>query len=297
MEHFEARAASNGVDVSPGDVVRRHVSGSPAITSDTIQLIRQEPYEYRYKAPRHLLIMSERQERHDGETLIEGLPKSGLHLMNNKLTFVPAGLAFHGWQVPRTLSRYTYFYLDPDRLKLDPDLNLTKTEFKPRLFFYDHDLWVTLQKLRAHLESPGRADPGYTEALSIVLAYELLRLDNGVAPAQRNARGGLAGWQKKKIADYIEENIAHDLLLSQLAEVAGLSPFHFARAFKESFGLPPLHYVASRRIERAKVLLAQPDLSVTEIAFRLGFGDTSAFSAAFRKRTGTTATAFRRILQ
>ena len=296
MDHFEARVASNGVDVSP-DVVRRHVGSSVAVTSDTIQVVRQEPYQYRYKGPRHLLIMSERQERDDGETQVEGLPKSSLHVMNRKLTFVPAGLEFHGWQVPRTLSRYTYFYLDPHGLGLDPALRFAETEFKPRLFFSDQDLWGTLQKLRAQLEEPGRADRGYAEALSVVLAHELLRLNNGAAPPRQSARGGLAGWQKKRIAEYIEENLADDLLLSALAKVAGLSPFHFARAFKESFGLPPYRYVTSRRIEMAKVLLAQPDLPVTHIGHRLGFSDTSSFSAAFRKHTGTTASSYRRTLE
>ena len=297
MDDVEAPVASNGVDVSPPDVVRRYTAGGVGIRSDTIQVIRREPYEYRYKGPCHLLIMSERQERDDGETLVEGLAKSNLRVMNQKLTLVPAGYEFSGWQAPRTLSRYTYFYLDPHGIGLDPDLRFTGTELKPRLFFFDQDLWATLQKLRRQLEGRGRMDRAYVEALSIVLAHEVLRLDNGVAPAREDARGGLAGWQKKKVVEYIEENLADDLVLAQLAKVAGLSPFHFARAFKESLGLPPRRYVTSRRIEKAKALLAQPDRSVTQVGAQLGFGDTSSFSTAFRQHTGTTPTAYRRILE
>jgi AraC family transcriptional regulator len=73
-----------------------------------------------------------------------------------------------------------------------------------------------------------------------------------------------------------------------LANVAGLSAFHFSRAFKESFGLPPHRYLTSRRMDRAKELLSQADISVTEIGLELGFSNTSSFSAAFHKHTGTT---------
>jgi AraC family transcriptional regulator len=297
MGEFDPDVTSSRVEISRSDVVRRHVASWSGIKADSIQVIRREPYEYRYKAPCHMLIMSERQERDDGETVIEGLPKSSLRLMNQKLTFVPAGHEFYGWQVPRTLSRYTYFYFDPHHLQADQDLRSGETEIMPRLFFFDRDLWQTSQKLKAQAENPDGAYRGYAEALGLVLAHEMLRVNNGVAPAVPSARGGLAGWQSKKVAEYIEAYLADDLSLSKLAEVAGLSPFHFARAFKESIGLPPLHYVSSRRIERAKELLAQPDLSVTQIGAQLGFADSSSFSASFRKHTGATPSAYRRGLE
>jgi AraC family transcriptional regulator len=82
-----------------------------------------------------------------------------------------------------------------------------------------------------------------------------------------------------------------------LAETAGLSPFHFSRAFKESFGLPPHRYLSSRRIDKAKDLLARPNLSVTEIGAQLGFSETSSFSTAFLRHTGTTPTAYRRSIE
>jgi AraC family transcriptional regulator len=84
--------------------------------------------------------------------------------------------------------------------------------------------------------------------------------------------------------------------LAKLAGLARLSPFHFARAFKQSFELPPHRYLTLRRIERAKELLRQPDLSVTRIGLNVGFSDTSSFSAAFRRETGVTPTDFRRVL-
>jgi AraC family transcriptional regulator len=81
-----------------------------------------------------------------------------------------------------------------------------------------------------------------------------------------------------------------------LARLAQLSPFHFSRAFKESFGTPPYRYLTSRRIDRAKVLLAERKLSVTEIGLDVGFSETSSFTSAFRKLTGETPTEYRRSL-
>lgn len=67
---------------------------------------------------------------------------------------------------------------------------------------------------------------------------------------------GLASWQQKRVAAYIEERVADDIPLATLAELARLSPYHFCRSFKHSFGMPPRRYHASRRIERTKQLLA-----------------------------------------
>ena len=82
--------------------------------------------------------MSERTERDEGETLVEVLPKSSLHQFNQKLTLVAAGHEFSGWQVPRALTRATYFYIDPHRLLADPRLRFAEIELRPRLFFSEH---------------------------------------------------------------------------------------------------------------------------------------------------------------
>ena len=105
-------------------------------------------------------------------------------------------------------------------------------------------------------------------------------------------RGGLAGWQKRVIACYVEEHLAEHIPLAALAGLARLSTFHFCRAFKQSFSMPPHLYHTMQRIERAKILLAKPSPFVTDIASDLGFSQTSAFSAAFRRATGQTPTAY-----
>jgi AraC family transcriptional regulator len=213
------------------------------------------------------------------------------------LSFVPSGHRLSGWQKPRVLTRVTYFYIDPDGPLLDPALRFAETEFKPRLFFQDAELWAIAAKLKAQAEQPAPGQRQYAEALSILLAHELLRLnaDGATGPAKdpEPVRGGLAAWQKARVTDFVEQHLAESVLLSQLAEVARLSPFHFSRVFKQSFGLPPLRYVTSRRIERAKTLLAG-EHSITQVGLAVGFGETSSFTTAFRRHTGVTPTVFRR---
>jgi AraC family transcriptional regulator len=96
------------------------------------------------------------------------------------------------------------------------------------------------------------------------------------------------------VAQYIEAHLSEDISLATLADVARLSPYHFVRTFKQSFGLPPHRYVSSMRIQQAKSLLADPAMSVTQIGLNLGFSETSSFTTTFRKHTGLTPTAYRR---
>lgn len=109
-------------------------------------------------------------------------------------------------------------------------------------------------------------------------------------------RGGLASWQERAVTSYIEEHLAEPISLATLAQLVRLSPFYFCRAFKQSFGMPPHRYHSGRRIELAKTLLAKPSSSVTHVGMALGFRETSSFTAAFRKMTGLTPTAYRRSL-
>lgn len=74
----------------------------------------------------------------------------------------------------------------------------------------------------------------------------------------------------------------------RLARVSGASEAHFARSFKQAFGLPPHRYLLTRRLERAKALLRDSDLSVTEIAFQTGWGSLGTFGRVFRDVTGET---------
>jgi AraC family transcriptional regulator len=284
------------VEISPPDIVRRRLANWGAIQADTVTVTRRETFEYGFRARRHLLIAYERAERDDGETLIEGLPKSTLREFNCKLSFVPAGHRFYGWQTPRVLTRVTYFYIDLQDPLFDLESGITCPTISPRLFFYDQAVWNTALKLKAEIGNSDPTSPQYAKALSLVLIHELIRLEqtSSAAAGGRPRRGGLPAWQQKRVSEFIEEHLAESLSLTTLADLADLSLYHFARAFKQSFGTPPHRYHMTRRMDRARSLLQRPTLSVTQIGLQLGFRETGSFTSAFRKFTGLTPTEYRR---
>ncbi|WJR77233.1 AraC family transcriptional regulator [Bradyrhizobium sp. NP1] len=282
------------VEISPANIARRRLANWGAIQGERVNVTRRETFEYGFQAPRHLLIAHERGEREDGETLIEGLPRSTLREFNCKLSFVPAGHKFFGWQTPRVLTRVTYFYIDLQDRLFDLESGGARPTIGPRLFFFDQAVWDTALKLKAEV---GNSDPGsrqYAEALGVVLVHELIRLERATTATARLIRGGLPVWQQKRVIEFIEEHLTEDISLAALAELAGLSLYHFARAFTQSFGVPPHHYHMARRIGRARNLLQAPTLSVTQIGVQVGFRETSSFTRAFRRFTGLTPTEYRR---
>lgn len=285
------------VAYSPAEIVRRHYETWPGLKVETVEVTRRTSFEYRFRAPCHLLIAAELGEREDGETLLEGLPRSNLRVFTHKLTFVPAGHDFRGSQKPRALARAINIYIDPQGPFTDPGLRFSEMEFKPRLFFHDPNLWETALKLKIQVESPNLMHRQYGEALGILLAHDLVRINGNADPLSAPAdRGGLAGWQRRRLAEYIEEHVADDIPLAALAQLVQLSRYHFCRSFSRSFGMPPRKYHATRRIERAKQLLAGRELSITAIALAVGFSETSTFTAAFHRLTGQAPSRYRREL-
>jgi AraC family transcriptional regulator len=115
---------------------------------------------------------------------------------------------------------------------------------------------------------------------------------DGEAP--RGPRGGLCGRKLGAVLEYIHRNLNSALTLRELAAVAHLSPYHFARLFKVSTGLPPRRYVIARRVDRAKRLLrGGDDLSLAQVAARSGFWDQGHFTRHFKRLVGVTPKQFR----
>jgi AraC family transcriptional regulator len=295
-DHDTPRVIHPAVNISPSHLVGRRALTRQGVTAEIVRAKSLDRIESRFRAPMHLLVVCERSVRREGDTFVEGLPRSTLRDLSRKLTFVPAGHEYHEWQDPRIPMRLAYFYLDPARLPIQDDPAATETPLAPRLFFEDEALSCTAHKLLTLVESPEPNNQPYFEALAVVLAHELVRANGGRPCAKSPARGGLAPWQQRIVVDYIEENVAEQIPLAILAGLVRLSPHYFCRSFKQSFHVPPHRYHSGRRIEHAKMLLARPTCSVTEIGLALGFSTTSSFTSAFRKATGRTPTEYRRNL-
>jgi transcriptional regulator of acetoin/glycerol metabolism len=110
-------------------------------------------------------------------------------------------------------------------------------------------------------------------------------------------RGGLPPVALRRVQEYIESHLAERLSVERLAAVAGLSTFHFARAFKQSQGTTPHDYLLDRRIARAQALLDETNTSLSQIALVSGFADQSHLARHFRRRVGVAPSWYRRLQQ
>jgi AraC-like DNA-binding protein len=281
------------VNFRPPGIFRRQIAAWRGLGGELTHALRREPFEVEYNGAWHLLIAYESAQRMDGETVIDGLPRSTLRDISRKFVFVPAGLGFREWQEPRSLMSAIYLHLDPDTALIRDEERSRSPGCAPRLFFESTALWQTALKLKGLIETGPTASPLYAEALAAVLLHEFL--DSGRISAPR-ARGGLAHSQRRAVLEHIEEHLVQEISLSTLASVAELSPYHFLRAFKESFGVTPHRYHVQKRIERAKELIADHNLSLLQIAIELGFAEASSFSLAFHKMAHMTPSAYRRSL-
>lgn len=143
----------------------------------------------------------------------------------------------------------------------------------------------------ALLETSGKTDQVeslFADSLIQTLTLHLLAnyTDSRRTPAV--ASGGLSGYRLNRVVEFIDANLENDIALADLAAVAELSSFHFSRAFRKSTGKTPQQYVMQQRLERAKLLLARPDLPIVEVSLRSGFKNQSHFTSWFRRYTNFT---------
>jgi AraC family transcriptional regulator len=216
------------------------------------------------------------------------------------VSVVPAGLESEWWWDGKEVDRL-HTYLDPALLRemaaeagADPE----RLEVVNSVAVRDPLLEQTGMYLLEELASGGLASRLYAESLAQVLAVHLLRRHSslGRGPSQRldPERGGrLSEASLRAVIDYVGDNLSGDLSVAEIAAVANLSPYHFARAFKRTTGLSPHRYVVRQRIERAKELLRNTDLPVGEVAKRSGFASPSHFTQQFRRIIGVVPSALR----
>ena len=103
----------------------------------------------------------------------------------------------------------------------------------------------------------------------------------------------LPGSRLRRVTEYIQAHLDQHLTLAHLGSVVFMSPYHFARLFQHSTGLPPHRFVVRARIEHAATILATPDLSIARISQMVGFRTPSHFSTVFRRLMGVTPRAYR----
>lgn len=156
----------------------------------------------------------------------------------------------------------------------------------------DECVTFLLGQLRLELFNEHQPSSLYVHSLAQALAVHLLRC---YLDTQSPAKGvsALQTYKLRRVIDTMKNHLAEEFSLPQLAQVAGLSDYHFSRLFKRATGVSPSQYFIRLRMARARHLLLETDLSVIEIGMEVGYSSPSHFSQIFRREVGMTPSAYR----
>lgn len=164
---------------------------------------------------------------------------------------------------------------DPDRLSFSHGLTCRD----PKI---EYLLWA----LKAELEEEQPFGRIYADSLGVALASQLIR--RWAPHALKIDAGGLPERKLKRALTYIDDRLAHDLTLEDIAREAGFSSSHFGALFKRATGMPVHRYVIRRRVERAVELITFTRLPLCDVALQAGFANQSHMALAVRRSTGVT---------
>ena len=175
-------------------------------------------------------------------------------------------------------------------------LDSRKIEIIPQFLAHDPVMESVLTRLAIEAQTGSPSGPLYAESACEFLAHHLIHAYSSRSMPLPRWIGGLSGRHLQAVLDYIEERLAESLTYRQLAQLAGVSPRHFERAFRQAVGVPVHAYVIERRVAVARrLLLDDPTLSVESIAAQVGFTHSSHLALAFRRHTGHSPLAYRRL--
>jgi AraC-like DNA-binding protein len=161
----------------------------------------------------------------------------------------------------------------------------------------DPTVWHLGQTLLPALERPHEIGAMYADHLLIATHTYFAVAFGGMRLPSYSRRGGLAPWQVRCATELMIERLGTDMSLSEVADVCGLSPNYFARAFKQSVGTPPHRWLLLQRVLRAKSLLRDARFSLSDIAVACGFADQSHFTRVFTSIVGASPGAWRKQVQ
>ncbi|CAN5118385.1 AraC family transcriptional regulator [soil metagenome] len=231
---------------------------------------------------------SQRFERRTGRTVVHGTLRPGV------VTIIPAGSTSR-WDIHRPVD-VIHLYLPQttlERVASEADTaapcNLLERTAEPDL--------ITSRLLMSAadaLEGSAALDALFRQQLTDLLATRLLSAHAGAPVAFHPVIGGLSPAALLRAIERLRSDSDTDVSLGALAADAGLSRFHFCRAFKESTGLSPHAWLRQHRLEQAMNMLRDTSVSIVSIAAELGYASQTAFAAAFKKLTGETPSDWRR---
>jgi AraC family transcriptional regulator len=209
--------------------------------------------------------------------------------------FLPSGIPAHiSWE---TTDESVIFIISPSFLTqiatTTESLNPDKIEIRSVLLDRDPQIETIARSFLSEMTADSLGGKLYTESLANLFGIHLLR-HYCVTPATlRIYRGGLSDFQLKCAIDYIRSYLDTQLSLENIASELNLSHYYFCVLFKQSMGVSPWQYVIGQRIEKAKELLRDRLVAISDIGLACGFSNQSHFTKLFHKHAGITPKAYR----
>jgi AraC family transcriptional regulator len=210
------------------------------------------------------------------------------------ISLIPEGHYGH-WDVEAPIE-VSHVYLSDQRLQAVAEqvAGGRRVELMGRLAFEDPTA-SRIMELLSREAAYGDLSSLFVEQAVDLLCLHLVRSHSNLnALAPEGPRGGLAGWQVKRVREYMRAHLDEEIGLDQIATIVSLSRFHFCTAFRKATGQTPHNWLVMQRIEESRRLLDIGALPVTEVALAVGYQTPSSFAAAFRKLIGMTPTEYRR---
>jgi AraC family transcriptional regulator len=254
---------------------------------------KHEPLHDVVEPMTHHVIMAynrsmQRMERRSGRSVAIGTFRPGV------VTIIPEGSSSR-WDIPKPVD-VVQLYLPHtmiERVAREAH-TATPTDLLERTAHPDPTTSRLLLSAADSLEGNGALDSLFRHQLVELLATRILAAHSGSPTSFQPTTGGLAPKALLRAIERLCSDSDADVSLAALASEAGLSRFHFCRAFKESTGLSPHAWLRQHRLEQAMNMLRDTDTSVVSVAAALGYASQTAFAAAFRKLTGETPSDWRR---
>ncbi|CAN2966103.1 MULTISPECIES: helix-turn-helix domain-containing protein [Pseudomonas] len=254
--------------------------------------VAHRPHRFEMRRSQHQFVLYRQGSVSDGEVSIDGLRLAGPRALDQFVDFIPAGALFEGWTGERARVGYVLVSVDEDQLAAVCPTYRVQTDLKPLISCHDAFLRGLLERLDQVVHG-GKTDALYLETLVMLLMQEVRALQQlpEVVPVNTGEFGPV---QRQRLTDYIEASLADEVRLADLSNIVNLSPYHFSRVFRRTFGMSPYQYLLLCRVNRAKHLITTTDRSLLDIALDTGFAGASQFSRAFRRIVGQAASQLRR---